>query len=107
MDLEEELEDVPVGRLIGIEDDLDCLGVPRMVVGGRALVVTAGVADTGGDDAVSVSQQLLGGPKQPPARRADSVFALITVFLLVTGTRHSRCGFSTGRRNSAGNNVPR
>ena len=32
MDLEEELKDVPVGGPLGIEDDLDRLGVTRMVV---------------------------------------------------------------------------
>jgi hypothetical protein len=45
VDLEEELEDVPVGGPPRIEDDLDRLGVTRMVVGGRVVVLPAGVAD--------------------------------------------------------------
>ena len=63
MDLEEELEDVPVGGPLGIEDDLDRLGVTRMVVGGRVLVLAARVADAGGDDSVAVAQQFLRGPE--------------------------------------------
>ena len=45
MDLEEELQNVPVGRLPGIEDDLDRLGVTRMVAGGRVVAGPAGIAD--------------------------------------------------------------
>jgi hypothetical protein len=37
VDLEEELQDVPVGSPRGIEDDLDRLGVTRMVVGALGL----------------------------------------------------------------------
>ena len=50
VDLEEELQDVPVGGPLGIEGDLDRLGVTRMVVGGRVVVLAAGIADAGGDD---------------------------------------------------------
>ena len=66
MDLEEELEDVPVGGPLGIEDDLDRLGVTRMVVGGRVVVLSAGVADAGGDDSFAVAQQFLRGPETAP-----------------------------------------
>jgi len=55
VDLKEELEDVPVGGPLGIENDLDCLGVSRVVVGGRVLVLPTGVADAGGDDSVALS----------------------------------------------------
>ena len=70
---------VPVGGPLGIEDDLDRLGVTRMVAGGRVVVLPAGVADAGGDDSVAVAQQFLRGPEQPPARIAVSVFSLIAV----------------------------
>jgi hypothetical protein len=35
VDLEEELEDVPVGDALGVEDDLDGLGMTGMVAVGR------------------------------------------------------------------------
>ena len=38
VDLEEELEDVPVGDALGVEDDLDRLGVTGMVAVGRVVV---------------------------------------------------------------------
>ena len=47
VDLEEELEDGPVGGSRGIEDDLDRLGMTRVVAGGRVVVLSAGVADAG------------------------------------------------------------
>src|SRR3954453_4659551 len=62
-DLEEELEDVPVGDPLGVEDDLDRLGVPRMVAVGRVLVLATGVADPGGDDSLALAQQLLDAPE--------------------------------------------
>ena len=94
VDLEEELEDVPVGGPRGIEDDLDRLGVTRMVVVGRIVVLPAGVADAGGDDSVAVAQQFLRGPETAPgedrglgvlAHRSPSfevVFKIITEGLL-------------------------
>ena len=68
MDLEEELEDVPVGGLLGIKDDLDCLGVTRMVVSGRVVVLPAGVADASGYDPGAMAQQLLRGPETAPGK---------------------------------------
>jgi hypothetical protein len=68
MDLEEKLEDVPVGGLLGIEDDLDRPGVPRMVVGGRVVILAAGVADADGDDSFAVAQQFLRRPRNSPRR---------------------------------------
>src|SRR5215475_4033136 len=47
VDLEEEFQDVPVGGPPGIEDDLDRLGVTRMVAGGRVVILAAGVPDPG------------------------------------------------------------
>jgi hypothetical protein len=66
VDLEEELQDVPVGGLPGIEDDLDLLGVTEMVAGGRVVVLPAGVADAGGDDSGAVTRQLPRGPETAP-----------------------------------------
>jgi len=66
VDLEEELEDVAVGGPLGIEDDLDRLGVTRMVVAGWVVVLSAGVANAGGDDSVAVAQQFLRGPETAP-----------------------------------------
>jgi hypothetical protein len=77
--LEEKLEDVLVGGPLGVEDDLDRLGVTRVVIGGRVVVLPAGVADAGGDDSVAVAQQFLRGPETAPARIAVSVFSLIAV----------------------------
>src|SRR3954447_6365634 len=45
VDLEEEFEDVSVGDALGVEDDLDRLGVTRMVAVGRVVVVPTGVSD--------------------------------------------------------------
>src|SRR5215475_1661285 len=67
VDLEEEFQDVPVGGPPGIEDDLDRLGVTRMVAGGRVVVLAAGVPDPGGDDPVAVVQQFLREPETAPS----------------------------------------
>ena len=79
MDLEEELENGPVGGPRGIEGDFDRLGMTRMVLGGRVVILPAGVADAGGDDSVPVAQQFLRGPETAPDRIAVSVFSLIAV----------------------------
>jgi hypothetical protein len=68
VDLEEELEDGPVGGPRGIEGDFDRLGMTRMVVGGGVVVLSAGVADAGGDDSVAVPQQFLRGPETAPGQ---------------------------------------
>ena len=51
MDLEEEGKDGAVGGARRVEDDLDRLRVTRMVAVGGVIVVPAGVADAGRDDA--------------------------------------------------------
>src|SRR6202030_1827008 len=66
VDLEEELEDVPVGGPLGIEDDLDGLGVAGMVAIGRVLVLAAGVSDAGGDHPVAAAKQVLHSPETAP-----------------------------------------
>jgi hypothetical protein len=63
VDLEEELEDVPVGDAVGIEDDLDGLGVAGVIPIRGVLVLAAGVADAGGEDAVFMAQQVLDAPE--------------------------------------------
>jgi hypothetical protein len=98
VDLEEELEDVPVGGPFGIEDNLDCLGVSRVVVGGRVLVLPAGVADAGRDDSVAVLQQFLGGPETAPARTAVSVLMLVPA----EGLDWGRAGAGPLRHGAAG-----
>ena len=90
VDLEEELEDGPVGGSRGIEDDLDRLGMTRVVAGGRVVVLSAGVADAGRDDPVAVAQQFRAGQKQPPARIAVSVFSLIAVLTSSIGQQMGR-----------------
>src|SRR5918994_2887177 len=47
VDLEEDLEDVAVGDAGGVEDDLGCFGVPRVLAIGRVVVLAAGVSDPG------------------------------------------------------------
>src|SRR5215217_5424913 len=63
VDLEEELEDVSVGDALGLEDDLDRLGVTRMVSVGRVVVVPTRVSDRGRDDSIAMAQQLLCAPE--------------------------------------------
>jgi hypothetical protein len=87
VDLEEELEDVPVGDALGVEDDLDRLGVARVVAVGRVVVLAAGVADPGGDDPVAVAQRSWTPQKQPPARMAVSVLSLMVSSFLRCSAR--------------------
>jgi hypothetical protein len=77
VDLEEELEDVPVGGPPAIEDDLDRLGVTGMVAGGRVGVLPAGVADAVAMTPSRWRSSSCASQKQPPARIAVSVFSLI------------------------------
>ena len=63
VDLEEELEDVPVRDALGVEDDLDRLGVTTGVCVGRVVALPAGVSDPGRDDSVAMAQQLLHAPE--------------------------------------------
>src|SRR4051794_35208139 len=63
VDLEEELEDVAVGDLLGVEDDLDRLGVRAVLAVGRVGDVAAGVSDTRRDDARTLAQQVLHPPE--------------------------------------------
>ena len=63
MDLEEEGKDGAVGGARRVEDDLDRLRVTRMVAVGGVIVVPAGVADAGRDDARLAPDQVLHPPE--------------------------------------------
>ena len=63
MDLEEEREDVAVRRLRGVEDDLDGLGVTRVLAVGRVVVAAAGVAHARVEHARLAADQVLDAPE--------------------------------------------
>ena len=63
VDLEEELEQIPIRRLLGIEDDLDRLSVGAMMSVGRVRHVATGIADSGREDAWAAPDQLLHSPE--------------------------------------------
>src|SRR5919198_1904785 len=62
VDLEEVLEQLPVGEPLWVEDDLDRLRVTPRALLGRVLALAAGPSLSGGDDSVGVAQQLLHDP---------------------------------------------
>ena len=62
MDLEEELEDVPEGDPVGIEDELDRLGVPTRLVLSRVVALATGPPNPDRDDSLAVTHQLLRDP---------------------------------------------
>jgi hypothetical protein len=63
VDLEEELQQVPVGEPVRVEDDLDRLGVAAVVPVGRVRHVAAGVADPGRQDAGELADEILHAPE--------------------------------------------
>src|SRR5262249_23024499 len=63
VDLEEELEQVAERDELGVEDDLDRLGVTLVVAVGRVGDVTAGVADPGRDPAGPLADEILHAPE--------------------------------------------
>jgi hypothetical protein len=63
VDLEEELEQIPIGRLVGVEDDLDRLSVGAMISIGRIRHVATGIADSSRKDAWAAPYQLLHSPE--------------------------------------------
>jgi hypothetical protein len=65
VDLEEELEDLPIGRSGAVKDDFDRLGVSAVVAIGGVLDLTAGVAHAGAEDAVALADQILHPPETP------------------------------------------
>src|SRR3981081_2706336 len=63
MDLVEELQQLPVADLLGIEHDLDGLGVSSVVAVRGVSHVTARVAHPGGDHTLVLADQILHTPK--------------------------------------------
>jgi hypothetical protein len=63
VDLEEEREDVAVRGLRRVEDDLDSLGVTRVLTIGRVIVASARVADAGVQHARLAADQVLHAPE--------------------------------------------
>src|SRR6185312_15953524 len=57
------LQQRAVVRLFRVVDDLDGLGVPRVVAVGGVAVLTAAVTDAGADDAGLLANQILHAPK--------------------------------------------
>ena len=76
VDLEEELEQVAVGDPLGVEDDLDRLGVIPRVCLCRVFARPAGVADAGGVHPVAAAQQLLDAPEA--ASRKDRGLGVVS-----------------------------
>src|SRR3954453_5615481 len=102
VDLEEELQDVPIGDALGVEDNLDRLGVPGMVPVGRVLVLSTGVSDPGGDDSIALTQQLLDAPEAPS--REDGGLGVVAHNALLPSKLGVRDPFNPTRtaRGSAG-----
>jgi hypothetical protein len=65
VDLEEELEQVAVRRLLGVEDDLDRLRVRAVVAVGGIRDVAARVADPRLQDARPLPDEVLHPPEAP------------------------------------------
>src|SRR5580693_8990662 len=63
VDLEEELQQVPVGDLVRVEGDLDRLGVAAVVPVGGVGHVTAGVTDSGRDHSGELADKVLYAPE--------------------------------------------
>ncbi|CNL07031.1 Uncharacterised protein [Mycobacterium tuberculosis] len=63
MDLEEEREDVAVGRRARVEHDLHGLGVSGVVAIGRVVVLAAGVAHAGVDDPGLAADEVFHAPE--------------------------------------------
>src|SRR5438067_4272970 len=63
VDLEEELEEVAEAQLVGIEDDLDGLGVRAVVAIGGIGDVAAAVADPGRDHTGPLADEVLHAPE--------------------------------------------
>ena len=63
VDLEEQLENLPIADAGGVEDDLDGFGVSGMIAIGRVGVGAAGIADSGRQDAVVATKEILHAPE--------------------------------------------
>ena len=65
MDLEEERQQIPVGRLLWIEHDLDRLRVSLVAAVGGVRDLAAGVPDPRRQDAGLPPEEILHSPKAP------------------------------------------
>src|ERR1700729_973842 len=83
VDLEEELEQVPVGDAVRIEHDLDRLGMRAVVAISRVRNVAPRVANPRADDAVELADQILDAPEAPTSK--DRRLGLSHVLLLLVG----------------------
>ena len=63
MDLEEERQDVTVGRLRRVEDDLDRLRMPGVVAVRRVIDLPAGIPDTRAEHARQPTDEVLHPPE--------------------------------------------
>jgi hypothetical protein len=63
VDLKEELEQLSIGRLLGVEDDLDRFGVRPMVAVRGVLDVTARVTNPRRDNTGSLPEEVLHSPE--------------------------------------------
>jgi hypothetical protein len=76
VDLEEELEQVPIRPFGRIEHDLDRLGMRAVVAVGGVGNVAAGIADAGRDDAGLLADQVLHAPETSTAgEEVTDIFA--------------------------------
>ncbi len=88
MDLEEELEQVAIRRLVGVEGDLDRLGVGPVVAIGGVGHVAAGVTDAGRQHSGALADQVLHAPEAAAGQdRLFGAFTHLDYLLGVVGFR--------------------
>src|SRR4029077_13084181 len=105
VDLEEELEDVAIRRLLGIEDDLDRLGMRSVIPVRRVCDVASGVSHPRQEDAGPLPDQILHPPEAPAGQdrllgRPAHLTLLLRVSIAAPGTarttnarvRRTACG---------------
>src|SRR5262245_56019849 len=71
VDLEEELEDLPIAHHRRVEDDLDRLGMSAMIAIGSVRSSAARVANPGRHNAVVAAQELLHTPEAAAGKRSE------------------------------------
>ena len=74
VNLEEELEDLPIADARGIEDDLDCFGVPRVIAIRSVRVAAARVADPRRQNAVVTANKVLHAPEATAGKNCAFLF---------------------------------
>src|SRR4029453_2630082 len=66
VNLEEELEDLPIADSSGIKDDLDCFSMSAMVAIGGIGCIAASVPNTRRENAIVAAKKALHPPKKTP-----------------------------------------